>query len=151
MLKFRRKICLIVLSALSFPAHAAHSDQQQDPPIIKEFQEHPVGYSLIGVGTALSFIGFGGLFAGGTNPGYYCEQEKNKRAGESEEDCRGRVYEQNAKFYRTMAGILGTGLLLAGTGGGLILWKNTRGDYSDNITLSISNETPTVIFTVSIP
>ena len=86
--KYKRLICLIILSAIPIPAVAANSSQKQDPPIVKEFQEHPTGYSLIAIGSVMSFFGFTGLFAGGINPGYYCSKEQNKKAGESEENCR---------------------------------------------------------------
>jgi hypothetical protein len=148
---YKRLICLVIFIILSLPANAANSQQQNETPIVREFQKHPVGFSLIGIGSVISFFGFTGLFAGGINPGYYCNEEKNKRAGESNEDCRERISDQNTKFYRTMAGVFGTGLLVAGTGGGLILWKNSRSDESDTVSFSISDKSPTIIFTADIP
>jgi hypothetical protein len=147
----RSLICSIIFSALSMPVIAGSSAHHQDPPIVREFQEHPTGYTLIGIGSVLSFFGFGGLFAGGKNPDYYCEKEKNKRTGESDDECRKRVSEQNAKFYRSMASVLGAGILISGTGGGLILWKNSRSSYSDNVTFNISDKSPKIVFTADLP
>ncbi len=149
---FEKLISLSVVMFLSTPGYTAEQPSgHRDPPIVREFQQHPVGYSLIGVGSMLSFIGFTGLFSGGTNPGYHCNQDKNRRVGESNEDCRTRVSEQNAQFYRVMAGVFGTGLLLVGSGGRLILWKNSRSEGSNNISFNIYNKTSIITFTTSLP